>query len=81
MKIEEMVKPRWGDKCLLCGESPAIIGIFQPEDPKVWGALPGKSRFFRYCLCSKCQSNPDTPDRVEKVIRAELVGGIVTYAE
>jgi hypothetical protein len=81
MKIEEMIKPFAGDHCLLCGSHPAVIGIYTPEDSQLWGALPGKSRFFRYCLCSSCQKKPNTPERVEKVIMAELVSGGVTCAE
>lgn len=79
MKLEEMTNPQPGDLCLVCGAPPALIGIFTPEDPIKWGAPSGKSRFFRYCLCKKCQGQPDTPDRVEKIIRAELVGGSVIY--
>ncbi|NLX50503.1 MAG: hypothetical protein GXY72_00205 [Deltaproteobacteria bacterium] len=79
MKIEEMTKPRPGDLCLVCGAPPAIIGIFTPENQAAWGAPIGKSRFFRYCLCSRCQGQPDTPDRVEKIIRAELDSGDVIY--
>ncbi len=66
-----------GDSCLLCGEPPAVVGIFKPDDPGTWGALPGKTRFFRYCLCSKCQGKPGTPTLVEKVIRAELAGRMI----
>lgn len=74
----KMDKPQSSDFCLLCGARPAVIGVFVPEDPKAWGAPAGKSRFVRYCLCSSCQKKPDAPDRVEKVIRAELArGGVV----
>lgn len=80
MKLAEMTKALPGDHCLVCGDPPAIIGIFTPEDPVKWGAAIGKHRFFRYCLCEKCQAKPDTPERVEKIIRAELAGG-VSHAE
>jgi hypothetical protein len=64
------------DFCLLCGGSPEIIGVFVPEDSEAWGAPSGKTRFIRYYLCSKCHGRPDTPDKVEKIIKAELAGGI-----
>ena len=79
-KVTEMTKARLGDFCLVCGGPPAFIGIFVPDDPEKYGAPHGKTRFIRYCLCSKCQTTPNTPDQVEKIIRAELVGG-VSYAE
>jgi len=66
--------------CLICGGSPDVIGVFVPQDPEVWGSIQGKGRIFRYCLCSKCHSRPDTPEQVEKIIRAELVGGGVNRA-
>lgn len=80
MELEEMTQARPGDHCVICGAQPTVIGIFQPTDPLKWGAPIGKTRFVRYCLCSKCQGRPDTPDQVEKIIRAELVGG-VSHAE
>lgn len=81
MTIPDLKKPLPGDSCLVCGEPPKIIGIFTPTSPQNWGALPGKSRFFRYCLCSECHKEPDTPEKVEKIIRAELAGGGLTHAE
>jgi len=69
------------DFCLICGSSPAIIGIFAPEDPQLWGAAPGKTRFVRYCLCLKCHENPETPKRAEKIIQSELAGGGLTHAD
>ena len=80
MKLEEMTQARPGDHCLVCGAHPAVIGIFTPSDPVQWGAPQGKTRLVRYCLCQRCKQKPDTPDNVEKIIRAELVGG-VTHAE
>jgi hypothetical protein len=77
MTLPDLTKPRTGDSCLLCGEKPSIIGIFTPEDPEAWGATGGKDRFFRYCLCTKCHERPDTPEKVEKIIRAELAGGVI----
>lgn len=79
MNPAEIAIPRPGDFCLLCGEPPAVIGIFRPDDPEAFGAPAGKIRLFRYCLCSKCQKLPDTPERVEKIIRAELTGGGAHY--
>ena len=65
------------DHCLICGGTPAVVAIFAPEDPEAWGATGGKDRFFRYCLCTKCHERPDTPEKVEKIIRAELAGGVI----
>lgn len=72
MKLHEITAPHPGDLCLVCGATPEIIGIFTPEDQAAWGAPSGKSRFFRYCLCSKCKERRDTADKVEKILRAML---------
>jgi len=53
------------------------VAIFAPDNPEAWGAPRGRGRFFRYCLCSNCQGRPDTPEKVEKIIRAELAGGVI----
>ena len=81
MKIEDLIKPSPGDHCVLCGGKPDCIGIFAPENSQACGAADGKSRFVRYCLCEKCKSKNDTPEKVEKVIFADLNGGAVTHAE
>jgi hypothetical protein len=81
MSLPDLKKPCPGDSCLMCGGAPAVIGIFKPDDPKAWGGLDGKTRLFRYCLCSKCHARPKTPEDAEKIIRAELAGGGVTHAE
>jgi len=65
------------DRCLICGNTPAVMAIFAPDDPVAWGAPGGKGRVFRYCLCSNCKGRSDTPERVEKIIRAELAGGVI----
>ena len=80
MKVEDLKNPQPGDYCLVCGGTPAVIGIFKPEEPEAWGAAPGKIRLIRYCLCNRCHGRPQTPEDVEKIIKAELVGG-ATYAE
>jgi hypothetical protein len=74
MNLLEIKKPLPGDFCLLCNGEPSIIGVFIPDKSLKWGGLISKQRFFRYCLCSKCQKKPDAMERVEKVIRAELAG-------
>ena len=81
MKIETLSRKLPSDFCLLCGGAPDIIGVFVPQDPESWGSTKSKGRIFRYCLCLSCQKKPDTPDRAEKIIRAELAGGGVIHAE
>ncbi len=77
MKIEELVKAIPGDRCVLCGKPPVLIGIFKPDKPESFGAPPGKIRLIRYCLCENCQRKPDTSAKVEKVLMSELLGGVV----
>lgn len=77
VKIEDLIEKNHGDKCLLCGGPPAVVGLFVPEAPEKWGAAHGKDRFFRYCLCQKCSETADARGRVEKVIRSEVAGGEV----
>jgi hypothetical protein len=60
--------------CLICGLPPDWIGVFQPADPEVWGAPPGKTRLFLYNLCDRCRTRPGTPEKVEKVIFHEKDG-------
>ena len=69
------------DACLLCGGKQEIVGIFMPTVSEVWGAPPGKVRYIRYCLCSECYKMPDITERAEKIIRHELSGGGINYAE
>ncbi len=76
MNPRDFHKPCPGDQCLLCGARPVAIGAFVPERPEDFGGIPGKSRIFRYYLCSSCQGKPDAQDRIEKVIRAEVAGGV-----
>ena len=80
MKIENILQPRPDDFCLVCGAHPNVIGIFVPDNPSMWGAPEGKTRLVRYCLCQRCNQKKDTPDNVEKILMAELIGG-VTNAE
>ena len=80
MKIEELAKPFIGDCCLLCGGKPFCIGIFVPDDPQAYGALDGKLRLVRYCLCKTCKEKSDTRKNVEKVIFADLNGRAVHHA-
>ena len=77
MKLEELRNSQPGDRCLICSGRPDFIGIFIPNDPIRWGAPAGKTRFVRYCLCEKCHGRQDTPERVEKIVRAELLGGVI----
>ncbi|MFA5643885.1 MAG: hypothetical protein WC949_04975 [Candidatus Paceibacterota bacterium] len=79
MNLRDIPNPLAGDKCLLCGDTPSVIGIFIPDDPQKWGAAPSKKRFVRYCLCEKCKQNKKTPELVEKVILVELSGGGAVY--
>lgn len=79
MKLENIIRPATGDKCLLCGKRPAVIGIFVPEDPRLYGAPAGKSRYVRYCLCENCKAKADTQGEVEKVIFSDLHGAEVAH--
>jgi hypothetical protein len=79
MNLDEITKRLPDDRCLVCGGPAALAAIFMPEDPAKWGAPIGKSRFFRYCLCSKCQGQPNTPDRIEKILWSYLKSGEATY--
>ena len=72
MNVQDLKNPRPGDFCLLCGREPDTIGIFIPEAPEEFGGIKGKTRLIRYCLCDACQARPDSPQDVEKVIRAEM---------
>lgn len=81
MKLDEITNSRPGDRCIVCGGSPDIIGIFRPSEPVRWGGAVGKTRLIRYCLCDTCHGRPETPEKAEKIIRSELSGGGVTHAE
>lgn len=80
MKLEALTENLPGDHCLICSGNPVTVGIFIPEKPASWGAISGKGRLFRYCLCQECSEKTDTAERVEKIIRAELAGGGVNHA-
>jgi hypothetical protein len=81
MTFSNLKEPRPGDVCLVCNSEPSIIGVFVPQEPGAWGGIKNKARFFRYCLCERCNRRLDKVERVEKIIRAELAGGSVTHAE
>lgn len=74
MTLQELKNPLPGDFCMVCGGKPEVIGLFVPEDPSSWGAPKGKTRIVRYCLCARCARAESTPDKVEKIFRAELAG-------
>jgi len=80
MKLENIIQPFSGDRCLLCGGRPYCVALFAPVNSQLWGAAEGKTRILRYCLCERCKSKADTPGRVEKALWAEMAGGI-THAE
>lgn len=63
------------EKCLVCGGTPSVVGVFVPDDPSRFGAPEGKSRVVKYILCQRCADDPTTPDRVEKIILSEMAGG------
>jgi hypothetical protein len=79
MNLDNLTKPFAGDHCLLCGGKPHCVALFKPDNPMLYGAAAGKTRFIRYCLCEKCRTKPNTPERVEKAILAELTGAEVIY--
>lgn len=74
--IEGLRLARLGDSCLLCGGGPEVIGVFVPHNPRQYGALPGKTRMVRHCLCGVCFQAPDREERVEKIIEVEMTGEI-----
>jgi hypothetical protein len=74
VNLKSLKKPRPGDFCLLCGAAPAVIGVFVPENPQEYGAIKGKTRFIRYCLCTQCHSKQGALEKVEKVIQHEFLG-------
>jgi hypothetical protein len=76
--LKALTKPRPEDFCLLCSAEPSVIGVFVPENAQEYGAVKGKTRFIRYCLCTRCHSKQGTLERVEKVIWAELSGGAIS---
>jgi len=77
---DDLIVKIFGDHCLLCGAEPSCLRIFIPDKPIAWGGCKGKSQLVHDCLCSKCHGRQDTPERVEKIIQADLAGG-VTHAE
>lgn len=79
MNLSDIGKIMPGDLCLLCGKIAAVAALFVPENSAKWGAAPGLSRLFRYCLCSKCKSSSGVEDKVEKILRAELAVGQIVY--
>lgn len=81
MQLTAFIDKQPLDFCLLCGGPPAVVGIFKPDDPTKWGASKEKARFFRYCLCESCNNKINKAERVEKIIRHQLVGGGIINAE
>ena len=77
MTLHDFNKPLSGDKCLLCGNTPSVIGVFVPETPEAFGGIQGKTRIFRYCLCEACRRKSDAQGRIEKIILAEVAGGAI----
>ena len=78
--LKDLIRKFPSDSCLLCGDVPTVIGIYSPNSPEKWGAIKGKGRIFRYCLCEKCKSKSGVAEDVEKVIWSDLSGS-VSYAE
>jgi hypothetical protein len=61
------------DRCMLCDEPPAYLGIFVADDSEAERyiaakAKPGKSRGIFYGLCSECFALPDKAQRVEDAL-------------
>lgn len=77
MKIEDIIKQRLGDSCLVCGMAADMAGVFIPEDPESWGAERGHQIAVRYCLCKPCCPTADKEGRIEKILRHELSEGRV----
>jgi len=79
MTLHDLKTPLSGDKCLLCGGVPDVIGIFVPDDPGAFGGHKEKARIIRYCVCSTCRAMPGLQEKIEKVIKAEIFGAVVYY--
>ena len=73
--MRAMTEPVLGDFCIICGEPPAVIGIFVPDDAQKYGAPEKKMRFIRYCLCELCMNSEDVKTQVEKILLSEVSGG------
>jgi hypothetical protein len=63
------------DRCMLCDEAPAYLGIFvagnsHAERYIAAKAKPGKSRGIYYGLCSECFALPDKAQRVEGALES-----------
>jgi hypothetical protein len=71
-KIDQALRtPR---PCLLCGQPPAIAGLFWPDRPALWGGKPGKGRLIAYWLCTQCRALPALTQRVEARLAQHIVG-------
>lgn len=75
MKVEDILRPRPSDSCLLCSGKPSFVGLFAPDNSQEWGAAQGQARFFRYCLCHGCRTKDKLRDKVEIVLWAEVNAG------
>lgn len=60
--------------CLLCGKTACIRGVFQPDEPEMYGLRKGQG--IQYWLCEPClkrvESNPATAERCEDAIKNRL---------
>lgn len=58
--------------CLICGQYPYLMGIFNPFDSQLYGAKKGKTRIVFYALCKECSEKENVSDKVEKIMLHDL---------
>lgn len=61
--------------CFLCSSrNMAYVGVFIPDDPRLWlggPVLSGKTRALFYRLCALCMERPDVTVAIEEKLRAD----------
>ncbi len=60
MTLHDLKKQNHIDHCLLCGGKPHCVALFKPDNPMLYGAAAGKTRFIRYCLFVKSAERKTT---------------------
>jgi len=66
--LDRLLAERQASGCLLCAGVAATVGIFLPDEPRLYGARHGGPRMLRYSLCARCYSRGDRCERVEDAL-------------